>query len=1442
MAMTKILPFWVYTRRIYPFTKDIMDIQAEIIHAFQLNQVSNVQDAFWSIFALDSVKKLDMIDSGRIEKLILANLKGFKFYNQKYKKDDLKTLFCALAALKILGRLDEFSDKAIDGFANSVISYDTNNGFVHCYDSLCQECGGKSSFESIFYGIATLHLLNRIEKLDLEKYYKILSTKIGKKSTDLVYYLLSIILLNRRDLIDEIYYDKVLEYEDERGGFKFTGPTSTISDTFWVVSLYGGLDWLKTSRNLGRILEFIRSIYRKKEEKISFYEMDLNDYCFATLIISFIYDDLTENVKIEILKQLYEREFVFYEELIETNYVKKDIIELIIDELKNKSWFNISIINNEDNYKEYLRTLSNTKQILAEEIIKLIKENNKLNLTEYAANVKSGAVIEITKTMLLKKIIIGTIETVGRFLRKEHYIFRGYMPEKGIKRESTRDSIPYFEVIEERERFPHDEKEISDILNQMKLLPSKIYDKVFNLVDCDKVNIANIELKNEFKEALEYLNKSNSDIQKKFSKYKYLSKNYIKNLENQWSNTLEDTRIRLNEINKELQSLINKKQTSLKALKDLEDFQEYVEKNLKQIKNSVEDITKIFQESVNDQKLEKNKDVILEKINNLILEIDRLTPNLQTQVELLNKIVEKAKLIENFDDSGVKFVPLHTWLEKEFLNKRSYTLKTLSDIKSKLFKRDELKTIINDKKTKFDENIKNIEGIINRNIGSKNFEAAASTLKDKTRESLKFIENTNKYIIDFIKDTTNLIDGFDYVVDDIVDYWLNEIISQMQNQIVNLKKDLEKKIISEKELDRRNKLDSLIEKNINDIKRMIDEFRTYFENRIEKEPNIEILIKELDNKFSEIKKIIITCHQQFNKTLKTNLSEFKNFNDTANVQIFKWNSFKSNSEEKLNLLYNVLVDKIIIKTIELNQNQFRGGRVKLDVVKESINLKTTEIKKRIKDMIASGTIDGELYTDKDEVVIFTQERKEILDFEDRVNKFLTKLNAENKNVNNFYIKSCKKRQIESAIPEIFNEIKEIFDKSNNFDSEIKKEIEDLQKNAVDVKIIVNKWVNFKSDVQSNLLKINNTLRKRLDLKELINDSISIFKVKINELSVPIINLIQNKQLNAASQLLKTRISSLIKDIKELDVSIQDTIQKEESRYFKTLVSDLIDKWKENQTLLFDQIQIIKIDLEEKIKNIRIIEKQKELEKFGAAKIHDLEKIREEMEEIVFPQVSIDLKIAQKKLLTIHASFQTAVKNSIRDFNAFIKDVSSSISIDFKRVSDIQINKFHKDLAIIEDLFDQTYQMLEDEMIIKNIEDLKTAYGSISIDLNLIANNLKISKTHVRNRIVHLIASEKLKGIIDPESNEYKFSEYVSEDERKSHVLVEEASFFKKLSDLLKRWQSIVAFIATTITIGITLISLTNNILPGILIPILSILAAVIFVLFKHYKEKKIKIN
>ena len=104
----------------------------------------------------------------------------------------------------------------------------------------------------------------------------------------------------------------------------------------------------------------------------------------------------------------------------------------------------------------------------------------------------------------------------------------------------------------------------------------------------------------------------------------------------------------------------------------------------------------------------------------------------------------------------------------------------------------------------------------------------------------------------------------------------------------------------------------------------------------------------------------------------------RNFNDTANVQIFKWQSFKKSSEDKLNVIFYALIDKLLIKLIIINQKFYRGGKVKIDLLKDPLNIKPTEIRNRVKNLIASGTIDAEFNTDKDEVIIFTKERKELI--------------------------------------------------------------------------------------------------------------------------------------------------------------------------------------------------------------------------------------------------------------------------------------------------------------------------------------------------------------------------------------------------------------------------------------------------------------------------------
>lgn len=1436
--MKKIIPLWSLTRLIYPFPKDIKGIFNEIIHAYQLNLIKTVQDAFWSLYALDSVNQLDTIYMERIEKFILDNRKGFKFCNQKNKKDDLKTLFCALGALKILGRLDDFSNKVIDGFANSVLSYETNSGFVHCFDGSCLECNGKATSESIFYGLATLTLLDRKQKIDENKYLKILESKSGKKGQDLIYYLLSMILLDNKDQIDKTYFDQISEYEDESGGYKFSDNLASISDTFWIVSLYSGLDWLKNATNLGNILEFVRGIYKKREDKVSFYDMDLKDFCFSTLIISLIYDDLTEGIKNEILKQLYEREKVFYKELIEARFIKSDILEIILKDLGEKTWFNAENIDNEERYQELLSSVSRTRKFVVEEIIKRIKTNNRINLTEYANNVKSGAPIELTKKLMEQKIIIGNIEVVGRFLRKEHHIFRGYMPKKGIKRVGPKNNVPYFNVVEERERFPLDEKEVNNILDEMLELPDKINNKILNLVDCDKVNFARIELDKEYENALNFLNESNDQIKKRFTNYKYLSKKYIIPIENKWSETLEKTRINLEQIKKDLMGKIDSKKQSLKALEDLEKFQEFVENNLNAIKTSIEDITSFFQESIDDNKLEKNAEIILKRINKVVSKIDRLTPNLETQVNVLNKIVDKTKLMENIEVAGAKLEPLHIWLEREFLNKRSYTLKTLSEIKSKLFKRDELKEIIQSKKDEFDEIIEIIKNKIEENISAKNYKAAAITLKDKTKEALKFIEKTNKYILDFIKDTSNLIEGFDLVVDEIMEIWLNDVITQMQNQIVNLKTDLDRKILSEKEIDRRDKLDDLIEKDLREVKKSITEFKDHINTLLKNENNIEMILNELNTKHSNLQKIISTCNQQINQTLKSNISEFQNFSDTANVQIFKWESFKKSSEDKLRLIFDALIDKIIIKTIVQNQKLYPEGKLEIDVIKQIVNLKPSEIKNRIKNILASGTIEGEYYSDKNKVTIFNQQRKNIMNFEERLNKYLIKLNEKNKEINNFYQKSCKKRQIEAVTPELFNEIKETFDISNSYDSKINNDVQNLDDRAVDIDILMKRWSKFKKDLQNSLLSINDALKKRIDLKELINDSLSIYNTKIKEISKPIEQAIEKDQLNKAIKLLESRIENFLASLDEMDESIEKSVKKEGIEHFNLIVSDLTSNWKENKELLIEKGKLIKQTLSEKIDERIVFHKKVELKEIIDKKIRELKTIREDMEEKIYPQISIDLNIAQKKLRSMPTNFENSKKDAIKEINSFIKEVLDEYR-NFKPVSKVLTNKFKKESTDIEDLFDQSYQMLEDEMIIKTVEDLNRAYATQAIELGLISNTLKISKPHLRDRMIQLIASKKLTGILDPYSNEYKFAEYISSEEKaeaEAHIAIETQSIFKRFSNLLKKWYSVVAFMGATIGIGVSLSQF--NLLVAILIPALSLVAAIIFVFIKHYLEKK----
>jgi hypothetical protein len=534
------------------------------------------------------------------------------------------------------------------------------------------------------------------------------------------------------------------------------------------------------------------------------------------------------------------------------------------------------------------------------------------------------------------------------------------------------------------------------------------------------------------------------------------------------------------------------------------------------------------------------------------------------------------------------------------------------------------------------------------------------------------------------------------------------------------------------------------------------------------------------------------------------------------------------------------LDKIIIKTIVQNQKLYPEGKLEIDVIKQIVNLKPSEIKNRIKNILAAGTIEGEYYSDKNRVTIFNQQRKNIMNFEEKLNKYLIKLNEKNKEINNFYQKSCKKRQIEAVTPELFNEIKETFDISNSYDSKINNHVQNLDDGAVDIDILMKRWSKFKKDLQNSLLSINDALKKRIDLKELINDSISIFNTKIKEISKPIEQAIDKDQLGRAIKLLETRIDNFLASLDEMDESLEKGVKRENIEHFNLIVSDLTTKWNENKDLLKDKAKVIKQTLGEKINERIVFHKKMELKEIIDIKKQELKSIREEMEEKIYPQVSIDLNIAQKKLRSMPTNFENLKKDAVKEINAFIKEVSDEYR-NFKPVSKVLMNKFRKESMDIEDLFEQSYQMLEDEMIIKTIEDLNRAYGTQAIELGLISNTLKISKPHLRDRMIQLIASKKLDGVLDPSSNEYKFAEYVSSEERaeaEAHIAIENQSVFKRFSNLVKKWKYVVEFLAAMITVGATLGPLTNNLLIGILIPAFSVVAAIIFVLIKYYLEKK----
>ncbi len=1411
----------------------------------------NLEETYWAVMALSYLNMVDATDKEGILRYVLdcKRINGFAASSQE-SEIDLHSFFYAINTLYLIKKqeiilIDEYEDM----FNNISNFQKKNGGFSHCNLDFCPICKGKASLKSTYYAIYSLKLLYDINSTQANKILAFLSKTKSKKDGEQAFRLLSLLLLDHIEDIDETSINHLMSLQEQNGSF------GTIEHSFWVLYC---LYILKRLRNInkGKIFEFLRSCQKQDKsfsaaQSIETHQLNIRTTAWATMSFTLLWNELVEFIEQKILKEIYTSERVLIEELAEQCYVRFDLIIYVIKKLMKYDWFRVEIRDTIDIFKRYVERFDAISRKIAVTIVKYIVNQNVVNLSEIAKGFSATdyskalqRVIAVATNLIKEKFIIGEIKWNKRFFRVTGFL-NGVLPGKALVRVAQ---IPYHEVTVEKGQIPVEQRRIMETIEQIQPITERIKSDLDNLLDLNEVELAKVHLRRDITGALEILNSSNKNIETNVSKFQYLNGEYTHYLMKDWVSVYHKSKESLLQIEKEYLKKIEKKERIVKILKDLEDFQEFVQKQLNNITTELNNTQKLFQQAC-EEKFELKKDEIKRKLDDISISVERITPQLREQAANLFKATGELRRTQDASQLNT-LQPLEKWLESMWMKKRKNTIKIIKDMKGQLNGREELKENIKNRRELFDFKLRDLSNIINSIIESTQFNTANTTLNERTEEILNYLSETNQYVLNFIQDTASYLEGFQLTVDDIFENWSKSLLENMRNELVSIKSDLETKILSKKELDQNEQLNSLVEKIISELKKatetMEQELLLFVEG-----PKVGDTVKEIKRKISKIEEVTKSSNNQINSFIKKTAQEFPNFPETSQITLHKWTLFQDSLKRAISLNSDKIKNELILRVLFSVAPIFHGGRVKLDYLASKINLKKDEIEDRAVYLISIGKLEAQFNRDHNEIVPLTQELKQILNFERMIKVEMETLKTDYTRTRRLFETSCRKKQLDdSVIEEIISRTRGVLSRKYKTEITIEKRIKDLPSH-IDLDLLLERWSEQKIDVERSLSLIKQKITQRLKFKEKLLQYINEIKTEMKEMANPIDVKVDFGEMLEAGKMLSKSINLIEHLIKKFDQDLKMTVEKisNDLDRFDLVVADLLTRWAHEKTKLKTGLSDLNARLQEKINEGLTLQWKKELRDL----INNCNIV---INNFIYNYIEKDAALYIQKgeiysalsyLQNFHKKFTKIEKNSQDSVSYYVNKKSKSLK-SFKDAANTLVSRWELAKLEHQKTFQENYLQLENQIIIKYLQIQQTVYSTRSLDLGAISKELHIKKNELRQRFVSLIAAEKLTGKINPNTDKYLFPSNRIEEARPERPPVEilreetpsvlKGRLFDKITEIFKTWYPVIGSAGSIVGASAWIYSATQNILFPILLPGIVFPTLLIYVFYKHRKEKK----
>lgn len=1321
---------------------------------------------------------------------------------------DVWSTFYALSCLELLGKLNYYLNMAIEErrrerLVQFLKDLQYRDYFLHC-PAKCDACHDRElAFQTYFFAIQTLDKLNYNLLEILPAIAPFLDRKIKRAERNKVFRMLAAVLLKRGGHIEESEIQDLMEFQRGDGGFSYQPEGSgDVADTFWTVLALDANRWIVDFPK-GPLATFAIDVLNAIDP-----DGDATDpstlarYARAVVLLAQLWAPLVDDLELVVFNHLQERTVMDLDTLTEQGQIQS-IEARVLESINQRYQFQLEIVDAEAQFRQIVRDIDVKSAKLAKLVREALQDAHEVDLNKLVVKFNLGKlrrnwtsveeVKEAISQLIHHHLLRGTFTKKRRFFRSTHY----FIKNKLIQRVVSSDRVISLKTIqEERDKLLGYRSDIENFTREMKQSHKNIMKEVESLILIEEVEWAKRRLTSSIKNALFDAEFFNKNVEKFIDAFTYLDPQYsLQDQISAWRRTYQQLRDNFENIETILSAKIEEVERRQREREAIMDLQDSAKGGVKILRQRLEDLKRVLND-VNKENPQQLK---------ALLTFQKEVRAFQDLVDLKDtEFKREAQAISNHlagTRKKRKEIVEYWVAEKDKLDPQVEELDQLLAFWS------EWRGSIRRKQEAIARDLKAIQSEIKPLLDEKQLDQA----KDRFHQTIASVVDTlAAYREDLgkaLRKAKKKIKHFTFrPIQASLNYLSNETHSFIEENIARLTEKFETRLTHQREVVAQETCQALVAGAIQTLEDKLSAFQDFMKDRLGDVKGSKAL-KMVGREIEKFHETIVEESDKLEDQLQDQRAHVPNVDALTRVTTAKWQTFKNNFNDQLTSVQREAKREIIKSNLFA---RLENHRIQLDTLASDFKLDEEEIRTEIQEMLNEGLINGELRA-AGEVVVFTDAYQNLCKFQDILDAKESQITRSFSHITHLYENSIKLGRLLMNAGELESRIIDFRELVREADPEsLEREAVALRVVKADRERVLAQFSHRIRAYRENLDLIVTTIRTLDDLDQFIREKVDLLR-KMVDSTVKII-LTRIREAEEPSKKLSVSTASELKILEKNIESVERDVLDRAKSYFKDFPNGDRVIVESKEFFFAEKRKIL-----ERYKKSKELVKQ-ELEKQGyQEKYHEFAQFLEQKtDKLVVLLGRIQAYVNRK--ITTH-EFKTASSNlhqKVKEFNDLFDRIQSKI----KKMNRSYRRKYKgislklKGLLDRWDLWVTELNQTIREKVVRLEADILANYLKFSIvafkdefvPLGFLAEELKMRKGEIKERIIGLIGEGRLPGKYYPELDIYYENPSALEQlDAEALEMIKLGSykvhmFVSRIKILAKQNRELIAFIASIFTI------------------------------------------